>query len=165
MPMIGYARVSRLDQNLELQERALREVGCRKIFVEKGSGADKDRPELRKCLQFLRKDDCLVFWKLDRLARSIMHLGEIAQDCRDRGIDLKCLTQPIDTTNSTGKLMFNVLASFAQFERDLIIERTNAGLAAARAAGRIGGRPKGYRKIDGKWMQTSGIVSQEGTAA
>jgi DNA invertase Pin-like site-specific DNA recombinase len=88
-----------------------------------------------------------VFWKLDRLARSTVHLGQIAETCRTKGVDLKCITQPIDTTTVTGKLMFNILACFAEFERDIIVERTMAGLAAARARGRIGGRPKKLKLV------------------
>ena len=142
MTIVAYARVSTVDQDPQLQLDALKAAGCEKMFVEKASGADRDRPELARCLAFLRKGDVLLFWKLDRLARSTIHLGQIAEDCRARGVDLRCLTQPIDTTTSTGKLMFNVLASFAEFERDIISERTLAGLAAARAQGRIGGRPR-----------------------
>ena len=100
------------------------------------------RPELERCLSFLRRGDTLLFWKLDRLARSTVHLGAIAERCKAIGADLKCLTQPIDTTTPTGKLMFHILACFAEFERDIIVERTMAGLAAARARGRIGGRPR-----------------------
>jgi DNA invertase Pin-like site-specific DNA recombinase len=159
MTLIAYARVSTADQNPELQVSALRSAGAVKIFTERASGRDRDRPVLAECLQFLRKGDVLLFWKLDRLARSMIHLGQIAEDLHRRGVDLRCLTQPIDTTTSTGKLMFNILASFAEFERDVIVERTNAGLAAARARGKIGGRLKGTRLVDGKWVQPSGATA------
>lgn len=147
MTLVAYCRVSTIDQNPELQSDALTAAGAERMFTDHASGADRDRPELAKCLAFLRKGDCLLFWKLDRLARSTIHLGQIAEDLAKRGVNLRCLTQPIDTTTSTGKLMFNVLASFAEFERDIIRERTMAGLAAARARGRIGGRPVGWRKV------------------
>lgn len=146
MTLVAYARVSTADQNPELQFDALKAAGVERIFTDEMSGKVRDRPELGKCLAFLRRGDVLVFWKLDRLARSVMHLGEIAEVCRQRGVDLRCLTQPIDTTTSAGKLLFNILGCFAEFERDIIQERTLAGLAAARARGRIGGRPKGWRK-------------------
>lgn len=142
MTIVAYARVSTADQDPQLQLDALEAAGCEKIFVEEGSGADRDRPELARCMSYLRKGDVLLFWKLDRLARSVVHLGQIAEECERRGVGLRCLTQPIDTTSSTGRLMFSILASFAEFERDIIRERTLAGLAAARAQGRIGGRPR-----------------------
>jgi DNA invertase Pin-like site-specific DNA recombinase len=143
MTIVAYCRISTVDQNPELQYDALRAAGCQKMFLDQASGADRERPELAKCLAFLRRGDVLLFWKLDRLARSTVHLGQIAESCRDKGVDLKCLTQPIDTTTPTGKLMFSILACFAEFERDIIVERTMAGLAAARARGRVGGYPKG----------------------
>lgn len=146
MKIVAYARVSTLDQDPDLQFDALKRAGADKIFIDHASGTVRDRPALIKCMAFLRKGDCLLFWKLDRLARSVIHLGQIAEFCNKGGIDMRCITQPIDTTTSTGKLLFNILASFAEFERDIIVERTLAGLAAARARGRIGGRPKGWRK-------------------
>lgn len=142
MSIIAYARVSTIDQNPELQFDALKKAGAEKVFVDKASGADRERPQLAACLDFIRAGDVLLFWKLDRLARSTVHLGQIAEACREKGVDLKCLTQPIDTTTPTGKLMFSILSCFAEFERDLIVERTLAGLAVARAQGRIGGRPR-----------------------
>lgn len=142
MTIVAYARVSTIDQNPELQFDALEKAGCEKIFTDSASGTDRERPQLAKCLAYVRKGDVLLFWKLDRLARSTVHLGQIAETCRAKGVDLKCLTQPIDTTTPTGRMMFNILACFAEFERDIIVERTLAGLAAARARGRIGGRPR-----------------------
>jgi DNA invertase Pin-like site-specific DNA recombinase len=147
MTVVAYARVSTIDQNPELQFDALKGYGCTKIFIDEASGTDRERPQLAACLNFLRRGDILVFWKLDRLARSTVHLGQIAEACRTKGVDLKCITQPIDTTTPTGKLMFHILACFAEFERDIIVERTLAGLAAARARGRIGGRPKKRRLV------------------
>ena len=161
MTLVAYTRVSTADQNPELQFDAIKKAGAEKIFTEKASGRDRERPELAKCMAFLRKGDVLIFWKLDRLARSVIHLGQIAEACSQKGVDLRCLTQPIDTTTSTGKLMFNVLASFAEFERDIISERTLAGLAAARLRGRIGGRPKGWRKNkDAPHEETVPLVPQ-----
>lgn len=148
MNMIGYARISTLDQNETLQLDALKAAGCEKIFVDKASGADRERPQLAACLAYLREGETLCFWKIDRLARSVVHLGQLAEECERRGVGLKCLTQPIDTTSSAGRLMFSVLGAFAEFERDIIRERTLAGLAVARAAGRIGGRPRKHPKAE-----------------
>lgn len=160
MTVVAYARVSTVDQNPELQFDALKAAGAERLFVDEMSGTARERPELAKCLAYLRKGDVLLFWKLDRLARSVMHLGEIAEDCRKRGVNMKCLTQPIDTTTPTGKLMFNVLACFAEFERDIIVERTNAGLAAARARGRIGGWKKGRPRKQVLRPPQSGMVAE-----
>lgn len=140
--MIGYARVSTTDQNPELQIDALKAAGCTRIFTDTASGGDRDRPELAKALAFVRKGETLVCWKLDRVARSLQHLLEITADLERRGIGLRILTGQIDTTTAAGKLMFAMVGAFAQFEKDLIRERTLAGLAAARARGRIGGRPR-----------------------
>ena len=143
MSVVAYARVSTYDQDPALQINALMAEGYDVAFTDKASGADRDRPELEKAIAYLRHGDILLFWKLDRLARSVVHLGQIAEVVRSKGAHIKCLTQPIDTTTPAGRLMFNVLACFAEFERDIILERTMAGLAAARAAGRIGGWKKG----------------------
>lgn len=142
MTMVGYCRVSTLDQNPELQLDALRAAGCTRIFVDHASGADRDRPELAKALAFVRKGEVLCAWKLDRLARSLLHLLEIVTDLEKRGVGFRILTGNIDTTTAAGRLMFNMIGAFAQFEKELIRERTMAGLAAARARGRIGGRPR-----------------------
>jgi DNA invertase Pin-like site-specific DNA recombinase len=146
LTVVAYARVSTVDQNPQLQIDALMEEGYDKAFTDKASGADRDRPELAKALAYLRHGDVLVFWKLDRLARSTVHLGQIAEHVRSKGAHLKCLTQPIDTTTPTGRMMFNILACFAEFERDIIVERTMAGLAAAKKQGRIGGWKKGRKR-------------------
>lgn len=141
--LIGYARVSTADQNLHLQRDALKAAGCTQICVDTASGAKVTRPGLEKALGMLREGDTLVVWKLDRLGRSLKHLIESVQELDNRGVGFKSLQDNIDTTTPGGKLLFHILGSLAEFERDLIRERTNAGLAAARARGRKGGRPKG----------------------
>jgi DNA invertase Pin-like site-specific DNA recombinase len=138
--LIGYARVSTKDQDTALQEDALRKAGVERIFIEKASGAKEDRPELAKMLDMARKDDVIVVWRLDRLARSIRHLIQIAADLQERRIHLRSLSDNIDTSTASGELHFHMLAALAQFERKLIRERVTAGLASARASGKIGGR-------------------------
>lgn len=137
---VGYARVSTRDQNPALQLEALRSAGCEKVFTEKASGAQRDRPELKGALEYLRAGDVLVVWKLDRLARSVRQLVETAELLQGREIGLKVITQAIDTTSPSGRLTFHLLAAIAEFERELILERTHAGLAQARLLGRRGGR-------------------------
>jgi DNA invertase Pin-like site-specific DNA recombinase len=139
---IGYARVSTGEQTLNLQRDALRQAGCGRLFEETASGATADRPVLAEALAYLRPGDVLVVWRLDRLGRSLQHLITVVADLAQRGIGFKSLTEQIDTTTSGGKLVFHVFGALAEFERELIRERTHAGLAAARARGRIGGRPK-----------------------
>jgi DNA invertase Pin-like site-specific DNA recombinase len=138
--VIGYARVSTQDQNPELQVDALETAGAEQVFQEKFTGTLRERPELSQCLRTLRKGDILVVWKLDRLARSLKDLVEIVQDLDDREIGFKSLTESIDTTSSGGRLVFHIFGALAEFEHDLIRERTRAGLDAARARGRKGGR-------------------------
>lgn len=146
---IGYARVSTLDQNPDLQEQKLREAGCERVVVERASGAKADRPELTRLLdEILRPGDTLVVWKLDRLARSLKHLIETAEMLKGRGIGFVSLTDAIDTASPGGMLVFHVLGAIAEFERALIRERTKAGLAEARRRGRKGGRPKGMTPKD-----------------
>jgi DNA invertase Pin-like site-specific DNA recombinase len=140
---IGYARVSTRDQNLDLQVDALKRAGCERIYQDVASGAKTARPALDEMLVQLRSDDVLVIWKLDRMGRSLAHLVELVGDLVKRKIGLLSLNDPIDTTSAQGRLVFNLFASLAEFERELIRERTNAGLSAARARGRVGGRPKG----------------------
>ena len=130
------------DQNLNLQLDDLKKAGCQKIFQEKVSSA-KERPQLQKLLETLREDDTVIVWKLDRLSRSLKELFTLVNDFQARGIGFRSLNDAIDTTTAQGRLVFNLFASLAEFERDLIRERTKAGLAAARARGRVGGRPKG----------------------
>ena len=143
---IGYARVSTPDQKLRMQTDALKKAGCTKIFKEKASGAKSDRPQFLKMMEHIRKGDTVLVWKLDRLSRSMKDLLNTISQLEERGIGFKSLNDPIDTTTPQGKLIFNIFASLAEFERDIISERTKAGLAAARARGRLGGRPKGLSK-------------------
>jgi DNA invertase Pin-like site-specific DNA recombinase len=139
---IGYARVSTADQSLNLQMDALNEYGCEEIFQEKMSGAKDDRPELNQALRMLRSGDKFVVYKLDRLARSTKRLIEIADELKERKIEFVSIQDNIDTSSPAGKAMFGMLSVLAEFERDIIRERTLAGLKAARARGRKGGRPK-----------------------
>jgi len=139
--LVGYARVSTQDQNPALQLDALKAAGCEKLFVEKASGAQRDRPELLAALDPLRAGDSLVVWKLDRLARSLKQLIETVELLESRSIGLRSLTEAIDTTTAGGKLVFHVFGALAEFERSIIRERTKAGLDAARARGKKGGRP------------------------
>jgi DNA invertase Pin-like site-specific DNA recombinase len=140
---IGYARISTRDQNADLQRDALSAVGCERIYSDTASGAKAERPELDRMLADVRPGDVVTIWKLDRLGRSLRHLLELAADLSGRGIGLMSLNDPIDTTTAQGRLVFGIFASLAEFERELIRERTQAGLSAARARGRLGGRPAG----------------------
>ncbi|MDX2274214.1 MAG: recombinase family protein [Hyphomonadaceae bacterium] len=142
MALVGYARVSTADQNPALQVEALKAAGCKRIFRETASGAQRDRPELAKALDYLREGDVLCVWKLDRLARSLRQLLETGEGLAERGIGLRSLTESIDTTTPGGKLIFHVFGALAEFERGIIRERTMAGLANARRLGRKGGRPR-----------------------
>jgi DNA invertase Pin-like site-specific DNA recombinase len=149
--LIGYARVSRNDQDPALQIDALNAAGCERIFEEKMSGSHFDRPEFVRMLKDVaRKGDTIIVWKLDRLGRSLIHLIETVMDLEARGIELVCLTGHFDTTTPSGKLIFHIFAALAEFERAMIIERTKAGLDAARARGKRGGRPKATDKIPAK---------------
>src|SRR6266516_3358849 len=139
---IGYIRVSKQEQNEALQRDALKEAHCEKYFSDKMTGAKFERKGLEELLAFVRVGDTVVVWKLDRLGRSLKDLIEILNLLKDRGVDFISLTEQIDTTTPGGKLIFHLMGALAEFERDLIRERTNAGLAAARARGRVGGRPK-----------------------
>ncbi|QAY80502.1 recombinase family protein (plasmid) [Sphingosinicella sp. BN140058] len=140
--MIGYARVSTEEQDTEAQRRALRSFGCIAIFQDKASGSARDRPELARCLGFLRPGDTLVIARLDRLARSLSHLLEIVEELEGRGVFFKSLADPFDTTSAQGKLMMQMLGAFAEFERTLIRERTKAGLEVARSKGKRAGNPR-----------------------
>jgi len=139
--LLGYARVSTTDQDAALQLDALNAAGCYRVFVDTMSGSLERRPELDKLLDQLRPGDTLVVWRLDRLGRSIRHLIDQLHVLADRGVGFRSLQETIDTTSPGGRLVFHVFAALAEFERDLIRERTNAGLQAARARGRRGGRP------------------------
>lgn len=143
---IGYARVSTLDQKLELQQDDLKNYGCELIFKEKLSGKSKVRPELEKMIEQLRKGDIVVVWKLDRLGRSLKDLIELVSAFREKGVEFVSLKDGIDTSTATGRFTFNIFASLAEFEREIIRERTMAGLEAARSRGKKGGRPSGLSK-------------------
>ncbi len=140
--IIGYARVSTEDQNLDLQIDALNKAGCEKIFEDKISGIKVDRDGLSKAIEILRTGDILVVWKLDRLGRSLRHLISVINHLKNKGIYFRSIQESLDTSSSAGKLIFHIFGALAEFERDIIRERTMAGLAAARARGRVGGRPK-----------------------
>lgn len=146
--LIGYARVSTRDQKPHLQLDALRDAGCDRIFEETASGAKRDRPELNAALDFVRAGDSLVVWKLDRLARSTRELLKTVEALEQRSIGLKIITQNIDTANAGGRLIFTVFSAMAEFEREIIRERTRAGLDAARVRGRKGGRPRALSEKD-----------------
>jgi len=139
--LLGYARVSSAEQNAELQADALAAAGCWRVFTDSASGALDRRPELDRLLEQLRPGDTLVVWRLDRLGRSLRHLLDVVTDLSERGVGFRSLTESIDTTTSGGRLIFHVFGALAEFEREIIRERTLAGLAAARARGRKGGRP------------------------
>jgi len=140
--LIGYARVSTLDQNPQLQIDALQQAGCERVFTEKISGSAKVRRQLQDALEYMRDGDTLVVWKLSRLARSLTQIINTVKDLDDRNIGLKVLTQNIDTTTPEGRLFFHMNAAFDQFQREIIVENTKAGLKNARKRGRIGGRPR-----------------------
>lgn len=146
--LIGYARVSTQDQNPALQLDALQAAGCEKVFVEKASGAQRERPELQAALEYVRARDTLVVWKMDRLARSLKQLIETVELLAGRDIGFRSLTEAIDTTTAGGKLVFHIFGALAEFERSIIKERTKAGLEAARARGRKGGRPPSLEEKD-----------------
>lgn len=139
---IGYARVSTQEQTFDLQKDALTKAGCEQIFDDTMSGAKAERPGLQEALSFMREGDVLVVWKLDRLGRSLKNLIALVTDLEARGVGFRSVTENIDTTTTGGKLVFHIFGALAEFERNLIRERTQAGLAAARARGRKGGRPR-----------------------
>lgn len=138
--LLGYARISTNDQNFDLQIDALTKHGCERFYKDTVSGAKAKRPGLDEMLKEARPKDVIVIWKLDRLGRSLKHLVDLVAELNERDIGLVSLNDPIDTTTAQGRLVFNIFASLAEFEREIIRERTNAGLAAARARGRTGGR-------------------------
>src|SRR5919206_366503 len=140
--LIGYARVSTQDQTLDLQLDALKKAGCEKFYTDTASGARAEREGLEEALNYAREGDVLVVWRLDRLGRSLPHLIETITLLNSRKVGFRSLTENIDTTTSGGKLVFHIFGALAEFERDIIRERTNAGLQAARARGHLGGRPK-----------------------
>src|ERR671919_2610249 len=139
---IGYARVSTQDQTLNLQKDALKNIGCTKIFTDTASGTKAEREGLEEALEYVREGDTLVVWRLDRLGRSLKHLIETITELNNRKIGFKSVQESIDTTTSGGKLVFHIFGALAEFEREIIRERTKAGLTAARSRGKVGGRPK-----------------------
>lgn len=154
--LIGYVRVSTNDQNTALQRNALECSGCELIFEDKMSGKTSERPGLKKVLRTLSEGDTLVVWKLDRLGRSMRHLIVLVEELRDRGINFRSLTDSIDTSTPMGRFFFHVMGALAEMERELIVERTRAGLAAARAEGRIGGRRPKYKAEE--WAQMGRLI-------
>lgn len=156
---VGYARVSTHEQNLSLQEDALGLAGCGKIFHDQVSGAKAERPGLEEAKAYVREGDTLVVWRLDRLGRSLRHLIETVTALEERGVGFQSVQESIDTTTSGGRLVFHIFGALAEFERNLIQERTRAGLAAARARGRKGGRP---RTLDEKKTQVLYQLYDEG---
>lgn len=156
--IIGYARVSTIEQDTSLQSDALEQASCEKIFQENISGTTKNRPELTRCLDTLREGDTLIVWRLDRLGRSLKDLLEIVSTLEEQKVFFKSIKESIDTTSAGGKLVFHLFASLAEFERSLIQERTKAGLAAARARGRKGGRPK---KLDKDQIRKARAMLQD----
>jgi DNA invertase Pin-like site-specific DNA recombinase len=156
--LIGYARVSTQEQNLDLQRDALEVAGCERIYSDQVSGSVERQQDLESALEMLREGDTLVVWRLDRLGRSLKHLIELIGELEERGVGFKSLQENIDTTSSSGRLVFHVFGALAEFERNLIRERTRAGLAAARSRGRKGGRPK---KLDAKKQTLAVKLYQE----
>ncbi len=156
---IGYARVSTEDQTLDLQRDALKKAKCRQIYEEHASGKNTARPELEACLKSLREGDTLIVWRLDRLGRSLADLIRLTQELQARSIAFASLTERIDTRSPTGQLVFHMFGALAEFERNLIRERTLAGLKAARARGRKGGRP---RKLSPKDLKTVRALLKSG---
>ena len=159
---IGYARVSTKEQNLDMQIFALEDAGCEKIYEEVVSGAKADRPVLNNLIKQLRDSDVIVVWKLDRLGRSLKHLVELVHTLMQRNIGLCSLIDPIDTTTPQGRLVFNIFESLAEFEHDIIRERTQTGLSAARARGRLGGRPRGIPKASEETACAAETLYREG---
>mgnify|MGYP001213506124 CR=1 FL=1 len=157
---IGYARVSTQDQNLELQLDALKRAGCERIYEDRISGTTTERPGWEQAKAALREGDVLVVWRLDRLGRSIRHLIDTVGELEERGVGFQSVTESIDTTTNGGKLVFHIFSALAEFERGLIRERTAAGLAAARARGRKGGRPK---KLTAKKLEQAKKLLEDGS--
>jgi len=160
--LVGYARVSTIDQNLDLQRDALLSYGCEKVFTDIASGIADTRSGLTEALNYLRPGDTLVVWKLDRLGRSLKHLIETVNTLAAESISFCSLQENLDTTTSGGKLIFHLFGALAEFERELIRERTCAGLKAARARGHIGGRP---RKLDASSLNTAKLLMSEGSTS
>ena len=162
--LIGYARVSTADQNLLLQKNALQQAGCEKIFEDEMSGTKDNRPGLNKALEMLRANDTLIVWKLDRLGRSVKSLIELVSTLSAKTIHFKSLTDAIDTSTPSGRFFFHVMASLAQMERELIVERTKAGLDAAKKLGRVGGRKRSMtdsKLVSAKKLLAAGALPKD----
>ena len=162
--LIGYARVSTSDQNLNLQKDALLKIGCEKIYEDEISGTIKVRPGLDKTLEMLRSGDTLVVWKLDRLGRSVKNLISLISDLNSKDIHFKSITDSIDTSTPSGRFFFHVMASLSEMERELIVERTKAGLDAAKKLGRVGGRKRKMtpsKVTSAKKLLASGVVPKD----
>ncbi|MBA7913184.1 recombinase family protein [Enterobacter roggenkampii] len=155
--LIGYVRVSTNDQNTALQRNALESAGCEQIFEDKISGTKAERPGLKRLLRTLSEGDTLVVWKLDRLGRSMRHLVTMIEELRHRGVNFRSLTDSIDTSTPMGRFFFHVMGALAEMERELIVERTRAGLVAARAEGRVGGRRPKLTKQ--QWEQVGRLIA------
>jgi DNA invertase Pin-like site-specific DNA recombinase len=157
--LLGYARVSDASQNHDLQLDALRRAGCERIFVETALGTRSDRPQLAEVMEFARKGDTIAVWRLDRLARSLRHLIDLADGLDRRGVGLRSLNESIDTTTASGRFLFTVLAAMGQMEVELLRERTRAGLRAAASRGRLGGRP---RALDASKLRVAQALIADG---
>jgi len=162
--LVGYARVSTQDQNLDLQLKALKKIDCKKVYQDQISGAKNNRPGLQLALEVLRKNDTLVVWKLDRLGRTVKGLVDLVNALHQKGIHFKSITDNLDTSTPSGRFFFHIMASLAQMERELVAERTKAGLAAAKAQGRVGGRKRKMTKskVDSaKKLLKSGMLPKD----
>ena len=162
--LVGYARVSTQDQNLDLQLSALKKIGCKKFYTDKMSGTRANRPGLQLTLEVIRKGDTLVVWKLDRLGRTVKGLVDLVNKLHQIGVHFKSITDNVDTSTPSGRFFFHIMASLAQMERELVAERTKAGLAAAKAQGRIGGRKRKMTKSkikSAKKLLASGILPKD----
>ncbi|WP_207535567.1 recombinase family protein [Desertivirga arenae] len=155
---IGYVRVSKNEQNLDLQVEALKKAGCEQIFKEKISGAEKERPQYLKMIEGLRKGDTVTVWRIDRLGRTTLELIKLMVEFREKGIEFKSIVEGIDTSTSMGRIWYMLSSIFAENEREIIRERTKAGLASAKARGRVGGRPKGLTEDAKKLAATAATL-------
>ncbi|EGF1644020.1 flagellar phase variation DNA invertase Hin [Salmonella enterica] len=160
MATIGYIRVSTIDQNIDLQRNALTSANCDRIFEDRISGKIANRPGLKRALKYVNKGDTLVVWKLDRLGRSVKNLVALISELHERGAHFHSLTDSIDTSSAMGRFFFHVMSALAEMERELIVERTLAGLAAARAQGRLGGRPRAINRHEQEQEQISRLLEK-----
>jgi DNA invertase Pin-like site-specific DNA recombinase len=156
--IIGYVRVSRNEQNLELQLDALKKIGCEQIFQEKISGGEKERPQYLKMIELLRKGDVITVWRIDRLGRTTLELIKLMVEFREKGIEFRSIVEGIDTSTSMGRIWYMLSSIFAENEREIIRERTKAGLISARSRGKVGGRPKGLTENAQKVAMTAATL-------